>query len=60
MEEIIKNRLVNIQYACLKCGYGEDESIKSQIYFKIFNNIIPPKKEILNFEFLDEKANLFK
>ena len=58
LEDIIKNKLTNVQSVCPLCGYNQNNKIISQTYFKIYNKFVPPKFIFITFEFTDENAGL--
>ena len=52
IESLIKNKLANINSACINCDYKND-IIVSNNYFKIYRNIKLPKFLFINFDFLE-------
>ena len=58
LDIIIKNRLVNFQSACSKCGYDKEDRILQNAYFKIYSNIKLPIFFFINFEFSNQNDSL--
>ena len=60
LEDIIKNKLTNVQSVCPLCGYNQNNKIISQTYFKIYNKFVAAKFLFITLEFTDEHEGIMK